>query len=182
MSVASAGLISPGLSDNDSAQLTDVCADKDDVSDFSPNEHSTSSVYTLEPYAPSKRHQNGQHSGGNGNVCRVLVCSNLNISTDYDLLFDTFKGFGTISRMKLKADKGFKHYEGYVTFESPSSAKAAKEELYGKNIGDSPAVLKLISHQNLIDEKRDFIPKIDMDDEDETDDHIVRENPAPFGM
>ena len=142
---------SPGPSDDTPAQLMDT-----------PLTAQGSSIKTLEPFVPRKetkdpsRLQEGTPPGGKKLDERVLFCTELPFDTNYKLIFDNYKQYGDINRIKLVLNKNPLSFKGYITFVDHESAKNALE----KEFGNDSTMAKLMNSRNIQDEIHDFIPKI----------------------
>ena len=186
----SIGTPSPGNSDESLAQVVDLGKNLDHGFRNTSLEQTISNVVTLEPFVPSQGHRNlekfkvpkhlsSTSSSGNASNLRVVVCSDLNLTADFDLVFKTFKMYGLIRRIKLKINVKTRKYAGYITFAQASDAKSSFEDLNGKNIGSSHAKLKLMNSENLLDEESDFIPDLNEAIEEPVDEE-EREKPIPI--
>ena len=119
------------------------------------------------------KHQGEKTPDGNKGNYRVLWCTCLPLSTDYETLHDTFKECGKILRIKLKIDNNGNKYNGFITFDNHDSAMSAYNSHNGKNIGNSVFTLKIMKTDNLLDEEFDFIPKLT------NNNSIIQSRPKP---
>ena len=103
-------------------------------------------------------HQGDENTGGTRENYRVLWCRSLKLDCDYELLFDSFKGYGKILRIKLKLDKNG-YFHAFITFDNHASAFNAYEGHKDKNIGDSKCLPKILKCDNIEEDEYDFIPK-----------------------
>jgi RNA recognition motif-containing protein len=83
---------------------------------------------------PSPRGGAGASSSGTGAV--KLYVGNLSFNTNKDVLFDTFGKFGTVvdAFVAMDRDAGRSKGFGFVTFEDPNSASAAKDATNGQEV------------------------------------------------
>ena len=154
---------SPGHSDDISPDTPDDFGLKNDL----PSDNSLNKT---------PGHQGVHNTGGISESLNVLVCSQLSLFTDYDVLYETFKSFGIIKRIKLKPDSDSSVFNAYITFDNHASTLKAYEQNIGKCIGNSTAKLKLMESKNLVDDDFDFIPKVDEHTEERQ--KIVRPKPS----
>ena len=104
-------------------------------------------------------HQVVGTTGGINAELRVLLCTNVDLSLDYEGIYQVMKRFGTINRIKMKIS-GNKSFDCYTTFDNSSSANLACKELRGHNLNGSILGTKLYNSKNLNNEDFDFVPKI----------------------
>ena len=102
-------------------------------------------------------HQGVSNTGGIDKDLRVLYCSNVDLSLDYQEMFMVMKQYGTVERIKLTLQHN--SYDCYVTFSSSNSAKVACSSLNGHSINNSILKTKLFNISKLSDDPYDFIPK-----------------------
>ena len=107
----------------------------------------------------TRGHQGVGTTGGINAELRVLLCTNVDLSLDYEGIYQVMKRFGTINRIKLKIS-GNKSFDCYTTFDNSSSANLACKELRGHNLNGSILGTKLYNSKNLDNEDFDFVPKI----------------------
>ena len=105
-------------------------------------------------------HRGDKNTGGTCERLNVVWLSDLHISTDYALLFNSFKEFGIIQRMKLKVNPNQTAYDGYVTFSEHISAKKAFDNYLDQPVGKSKPSLKLLKAENVKDDEYDYIPPL----------------------
>ena len=127
-------------------KLTTSGMDKDNSSDRSKNK------------APG--HQGVKTSGGINADLRVLVCTNVDLSLDYEGMHQVLRRYGKVERLKMKLASGNINFDCYATFENSSSANEACMNLRGHSLNDSVLNTRLFNIRNLEDEVYDFIPKI----------------------
>ena len=120
-----------------------------------------SSVHDEGKSDSSLGHQGEKCAGGKNENLRVLHCTHLNLSTNYESLYDIFKIYGDIERMKMKLVND-KYFEGYVIFYKDESAQLALEGYDGSLADKARYGTKILNAKNLIDEDSDFIPSVHM--------------------
>ena len=145
---------SPGSSDEPMTQMTTSGTDKENPSDQSLNK------------APG--HQGVKASGGVNDDLRVLLCTNVDLSLDYEGMYEVLKRFGKVERIKMKLSSGNKHFDCYATFDDSNSANMASSNLKGHSLNDSILNTKLYNIRNLEDDVYDFVPKT-LDESRETE-------------
>ena len=106
------------------------------------------------------RRQVVQTSGGINVNQRVLLCSNVDLSLDYELIYEVMKRFGIVERIKMKIAAEKKSFDCYTTFSNSSSANLAYKELRGHSLNGSILKTKLFNYNNINDEVYDFVPQI----------------------
>ena len=122
-------------------------------------------------------HQGGTKTGGTEIYDRVLWCINLNPMFNYGKLFDTFKKYGPIERIKVKMT-GRSLLNAFITFTNHQAAKKAKENLdKEENQEMRSTTFSIVSTRNVVDEDSDYIPKVHF--EDTPTPTISREPPIP---
>ena len=102
-------------------------------------------------------HQGMKTSGGSFLNLRVLECAQISTSYDYDMLFEKFKSFGSILRIKMVFATNRKYYDAYITFDTNVEASSALQFLMEED-PDFGKKRKLISITNLVDDPFDFVP------------------------
>ena len=103
-------------------------------------------------------HQGDKDTGGNMDNCRVLYCTNLDITLDYSDVYLIMKQHGRVEKIKLKAvDKG-KSYDCYVLFSSHKYANLADKYLNGHSINEVTVRTKLYNEENVIFGSQDYTP------------------------
>ena len=132
----------------------------------SPNKHSSDDDYgeNKETAADSSKNetpgrQGDENSGGTRENYRVLWCLAVNLDCDYELLFDTFKIYGKIMRIKLRLDKNGNSFHAFIIFDSHDSARKAYDGHKDKSIGESKCTLKILRSENIEEDEYDYIPK-----------------------
>ena len=133
---------SPGRNDKHGTPVDD--------SSFTPD-HSTDSSSKTD----ASGHQGVKTPGGS--FLRVLECAQISTGYDYDMLFDKFKSFGSIQRIKMIFAKNRTYYDAYVTFDNNVEAASALQFLMEEDL-EFCKKRKLISVANLADDPYDFVP------------------------
>ena len=102
----------------------------------------------------------------------------MKLCLNYETLYDAFKIFGIIERIKLKMADDEKYFEAFITFRDAGSASSAHEKYDGSYAEKSLYRTKLISSRNLVDEDGDYIPRLYLDHENER--QIQRQRPTSY--
>ena len=130
-------------------------------------------VITLDPYVPpvlgttgavpkqakTLGHQ-GVKSGGMNVKKRVLMCSNVDLCTDYLTLHNSVRACGTVQRIKMCLDTDKQSYNAYITFLDCESAESACTTLNERSIFGNKLSTKVINIDNVLDEAFDYVPKM----------------------
>ena len=147
----------------------DLCSDLDmAVGSSGPG------VVTLDPYVPpvlgttgavpkqvkTLGHQSVK-SGGINVKKRVLMCSNVDLCTDYLTLHNSVRACGTVQRIKMCLDTDKQSYNAYITFVDYESAEAACSILNERPIFGNKLSTKVMSIDNISEEEFDYIPKME---------------------
>ena len=107
---------------------------------------------------PTPRHQGVKNTGGTDEKLRVLQCTNVDLSLDYEGLYALMKGFGKVERMKLVLSSDKLTFTLYSTFFSSVCAHEANIRLNGHSVNGRSLITKLYSHSNIRDDDFDYIP------------------------
>ena len=105
-------------------------------------------------------HQGVKTTGGNKENHRVLWCSHMKLTSNYETIYNIFNSFGIVERIKLKMGEDEQYFEVFITFRDAASALSAYEKYDGSLAEKSLHNAKLISSKNLIDEEGDYIPRL----------------------
>ena len=89
----------------------------------------------------------------------MLLCTNVDLSLDYEGMYEVLKRFGKVERIKMKLSAGNKHFDCYATFDNSSSANLACINLKGHSLNDSILNTRLFNIRNLDKDDYDFVPK-----------------------
>ena len=127
------------------------------------------------PKTEAPGHQGG-NTGGYDDDLRFLLCPNIHITLYFYCVYEVFKPFDTIQRIKLIVSEDKRTYRCYVSFEC-SSAHAACTAMKGHSINGLNISTKLFRHSNLLDEDTDFIPKQNM-----ISDYLIEPRSPPILM
>ena len=141
------------------------------VDDHGLNKDSANSL----PQKKTPGHQGGNKTGGTDTYERVLWCTNLDLSYNYGKIFENFKKFGPIERIKVKIT-GKSFLNAFITFVSNQSAKNAQEDMVKREDMNS-ASFSVVSTRNVVEEDSDYLPKVHFDDLPINP--VVREPPTP---
>ena len=106
-------------------------------------------------------HQGVQGTGGIDFNLRVLYCTNMDLSLDYEGVHLIMKAFGNVERIKLRLTEISSSYDCYVTFQSNKSADKACKSLQGHTINNHIIKTSLFSVLNLLNDPHDFVPMKD---------------------
>ena len=120
-------------------------------------------------------HQSGIKTGGTSIYERVLWCDGLDLSHNFGKLFDIFKSYGSIVRIKAKV-VGKKFINAFVTFGTNLEAKNALDSMIN-NENMRNVTFSIISSKNVAEEESDYIPKLFSESPIES--KVVREWPTP---
>ena len=127
-----------------------------------PLTQTTSGAATALPLDSSQnmtpRHQGDQNTGGACRNMRVLKCSNVDLSLDYEGLYAIMKNFGEVERMKLSLSTDKQTFVLYVTFMLNESALEANRKLNGHSINGCRLNTVMYPSSKLIDDEFDYIP------------------------
>ena len=123
------------------------------------NDQSTDTSRTKTKNENSLGRQGDKISGGGNEFMRVLYCTNLDKSFDYEKLYDSLKPFGIIERIKLKLSSDNRFYDAFITFKENASAICAVTSIKDGDLalGYRP---KLLDFRNVLDEDLDFVPNL----------------------
>ena len=116
----------------------------------SPTDHSLNN---------SLGHQGDKNTGGVNANHRVLLCTNVGLSTDYHELYEVVKTFGYVERIRMKVSPDKMSFNSYITFGCSSSANTACKSLKGFVLNGCKVSTKLFNVENINDDLYDFIPK-----------------------
>ena len=156
----------------DNATYNDnLCKDRDMTL-----ERSSSSIVDVDIKKTSLGHQSGKRTGGNGNL-RVLWCTKVDLVENYESLYNAYKNFGNIERMKLKLDDNDQYFEAFITFSESEAALSANESV--ELSAGSKYSSKLMNSKNIIDEDTDFIPAHYISTSMRPIEEIYRKKPTP---
>ena len=107
---------------------------------------------------PTPRLQGVKNTGGIDETLRVVQCTNVDLSLDYEGLYAIMKGFGNVERLKLVLSPDKASFTLYSTFFSSVCAREAHVRLNGHNVNGRSVVTKLFSYSNIRDDDSDYIP------------------------
>ena len=110
-------------------------------------------------------HQGDENSGGVKVGYKVVFCSNMPISVDYELVYLLVKQYGKISKIRLVLDNSKSSYNCYVVYENEKEARKAKEHLHNHSVNGNTLKAETYHINNLRDDPYDFIPRQSPDTE-----------------
>ena len=103
-------------------------------------------------------HQGAKTSGGSFPNMRVLECTQIHDTPNYEVLFDKFRSFGSIQRIKMVLTRQDNVFDAYVTFLNSSDAFSAEQHLKEEESNFCKRC-KVSSITNLLDDVYDYIPE-----------------------
>ena len=118
-------------------------------------------------------HQGVKNTGGNNAYLRVLHCSNMDFSMNFEEVHMIFKQFGKIERIQLKLTECERSLDSYAVFPSSDSAEDAHSKLGGHTVNSFTLRTRLFDVRNPKDDSFDYFP------EDESKDFVERKAPMP---
>ncbi|MEO0900425.1 MAG: hypothetical protein AAFY71_28710, partial [Bacteroidota bacterium] len=129
-----------------------------------------STSFTLEPYLPTSPKPSVAKSGGkksslghqsvkSGGMFTkdVLYCTKIDSRIEYEHIYEEFRKYGDIRRIKLILDEASITYDLYISFYKSEVAESALKQIKLKD-PDSDSTYKLLDSKNLDDGPFDFIP------------------------
>ena len=75
-----------------------------------------------------------KNTGGSNAYLRVLHCSNMDFSMNFEEVHMLFKQYGKIERIRLKLTENERSLDSYVDFTSSDSAEDAHNKLGGHTV------------------------------------------------
>ena len=102
-----------------------------------------------------------ENTGGNNAYLRVLHCSNMNFSMNFEEVHMLFKQYGKIERIRLKVAENESSLDSYVVFTSSGSAEDAHSKLGGHTVNRFTLRTRLFDVRNLKDDSLDYFPEDD---------------------
>ena len=132
----------------------------------SPGSSDSALVTTLDPTkdlgfpnsSTALGHQGAKYTGDINDGLRVLYCTNLSSSLDYEQVYLLTKIHGDIQRIRLILDTNTDSFECYVVYKSSASALKAKDYFQGHSVNDRPLTTNLYNINNFEEEPFDFFP------------------------
>ena len=109
--------------------------------------------------AKSPGHQGEPNTGGKNSGLRVLFCSNMSITMDYEQVHLLMKPYGEIYRIRLCLDKSKSSFDCYIVFDNELSARKANEHFHGHSVNDNVLKTRIFHIENFRDDSHDFIPE-----------------------
>ena len=92
---------------------------------------------------------------------RVLYCSNICLSLDYEEIYLLSRKYGKVERIRLKLSSSGNSYDCYVVFDCSESASSALNGLDHHLVNTSVIRARLFNIDNFKTDEYDFIPKED---------------------
>ena len=166
---------SPEPSDLDKAQMTTSSSIKDDGK--TSLKSTTGSSQDEGQVNKALGHQGANNTGGTKVNLRVLRCTRLKLSTNYKTLYNIFKEFGQIERIKLILEHGGSSFEAFITFGDSESASKAQEGYAGSGAEESQWKTSLWNIKNVTENQSDYIPSYYMTNENTK---VHRPKPTPY--
>ena len=119
-------------------------------------------------------HQGAKNTGGSFPNLRVLECAQMSDQMDYETVYEKFRSFGIIQRIKMIFTRSRSTYDTYITFSDSVEATSAYNYLEENESGFCRKY-KIISVSNLKDDAFDFIPDqfVTAQERDETDQRVL---------
>ena len=118
-------------------------------------------------------HQGVKNTGGSNAYLRVLLCSNMDFSMNFEEVHMLFKQYGKIERIRLKLTENERSLDSYVVFISSDSAGDAHNKLGGHTVNGFTLRTRLFDVRNLKDDSFDYFP------EDDSPVFVERKAPMP---
>ena len=91
----------------------------------------------------SPRHQGEKIAGGNKENYRVLHCSNLDFSLNFEEIHMLMKQFGKVERIRIKLIESDTSLESFIVFANSESAAKAYSQLNGHIVNFSTVKTRL---------------------------------------
>ena len=110
------------------------------------------------PSYKSLGHQIDDNTGGKNVGLKVLFCSNIPLTVDYEQVYLLMKSYGRVVRIRLSLDKSEGSYNCYVVFDNHLSASKAKEYYHEYTVNERTVKTRLFHIDNFKDEPHDFFP------------------------
>ena len=127
-----------------------------DTNSLSPHDPGLNKDAASDSYMnQSPGHQGGNTTGGTKENLRVLHCSNLDFSMNFEEVDILSKQFGKVERIRLRIADSEK-LDAYIVFDDKKSAENAHCYLNGHNLNGLILQTKLFDIQNLKDDPFDY--------------------------
>ena len=107
---------------------------------------------------PSPGHQGGTKTGDINPGLRVLQCTNLSTTVDYEDVYLLMKKFGEVNRIRLILATDKLTFDCYVVFKCNESASQASKHFCGHLVNDSVVRTRLFHIDNFKDQPYDYFP------------------------
>ena len=136
-----------------------------------------SGIITLDPYCPSPKGQ--EYSSGTNKRLRVLYCTSVPLTVDYETIFTEMKKYGIIERIRLCVSAGKNSFEAYISYNKFSDAQKAVVDINLGKVSKISKHAKLYSIDNISFSEYDFVPRLsDLYDDDNLT-SIPKNTPTP---
>ena len=158
--------------------IGEVCVPSPDPNDSTTLMTTSGASMAPSPSDKSETESPGHQGGTTGGVdenLRVLYCTNVNISLDYQGIYEFMKHFGIVERIKLKLSADRNSFVCYVTFRTAIAANKACKKVNGHSLNDSIIRSKLVTFKKMDNEIFDFVPK---NQDHSVDSSVLREPPS----
>ena len=103
--------------------------------------------------------QGESKTGGIKMGFKVLLCSNMSITVDYEQVHLLMKPFGEIVRIRLRIDDSQNGFNCYVVYEDESSANKASDHFNGHSVNDNVLKTRLFHIDNFKNDPLDYFPE-----------------------
>ena len=104
-------------------------------------------------------HQGDIITGGNKENLRVVFCSNLDFSMNFEEVTLLTKQYGKIEKIRLKIAENETTFNAYIVFNDYTAADKAHLNLNGHNVNGLVLQTKLYDIKNLKEDSFDYIPE-----------------------
>ena len=108
---------------------------------------------------PLQGHQDSHDIGEIKLGFKVLLCTNMSISIDYEQVYLLMKAYGKIVKIRLALDISKTSFNCYIVFDKELSAKKAKEYFHNHLVNDCILKTRVFHIDNLKDDPFDFSPQ-----------------------
>ena len=142
--------------------VDDLCSEKTPQPDDSKNKDFPQTPHPDGRQKEVLGHQGVQGTGGKD--VRVLYCTGVDLSLDYQELYLLFKQFGTVERLRLSLATNKSSFVCYAVFSYADFAATADKQLNGHYVNDLPFQTRLISICKFQNNEHDYIPSNRTDD------------------
>lgn len=106
-------------------------------------------------------HQDDKITGGKNIGLRVLFCTNMPITLDYEEVYLLMKSQGEIQRIRLILSSDKNSFDCYIVYKSSASAIKAQEYFQGHLINDAALSTRMFHIDNFKEDPYDFLPQVE---------------------